>query len=168
MDHSTNTFIKFSGPNGIDGKFTQALHETILARIWEVNQVSSSSSAGNLPRIKQRSGIGGIEKSLQDKQKLADANITEAFQDLKKLMNMAKEMVSLSKNISVKIRDRQSEGGSEDETIKFKSCLMSLGIDDPVTKDSFASNSEYLKSLGNEICQTLLDQLTVCIKLYFI
>ena len=65
MDHSTNTFIKFSGPNGIDGKFTQALHETILARIWEVNQVSSSSSAGNLPRIKQRSGIGGIEKSLQ-------------------------------------------------------------------------------------------------------
>lgn len=162
MDNSTSSFVKFSGPNGIDGKFTQSLHETILARVWEVNQVSLASVQGNLPRIKQRSGIGGIEKSMQDKQKLADANITEAFQDLKKLMNMAKEMVSLSKNISVKIRERQS-GELEDETIKFKSCLMSLGIDDPVTKDSFASNSQYLKSLGNEICQTLLDQLTVSV-----
>ena len=75
-------------------------------------------------------------------------------------MGYAKEMVNLSKSISQKIRDRQSEA-SEDETLKFKSLLMSLGIDDPVTKENFTNNTEYLKSLGNEICQSLLDVMTV-------
>lgn len=164
MEFSAASFIKLSGPNGIGSSFVQALNETLLARVWQISeQVSSPSSP---PRIKQRSGIGGIEKGLLEKQKKTDQDLSIAFQDLSKLIGMAKEMVQTSKAISLKIRERQTEA-SEDETLKFKTLLMSLGIDDPVTKDNFTSNTEYLRSLGNEICQSLLDVMTVSQKLGF-
>jgi ESCRT-II complex subunit VPS36 len=56
------------------------------------------------PGMKLRTGIVGIERGIQEKQKATDESISKAFQDLSKLMNMAKDMVSLSKNISQKIR----------------------------------------------------------------
>ena len=49
---------------------------------------------------------------------------------------MAKPMVKLAQSISTKIREKQGEI-TEDETIQFKSYLLSLGIDDPITKVSF-------------------------------
>ena len=160
MDYSTNSFIKLSGPDGISTKFIQALNETVMAKVWLVNEQNTSVDSNTpIPRIKQRSGIGGIEKSLKEKQKQADENISVAFQDLSKLIGMAKEMVDISKSISNKIRERRSDD-SEDETIKFKSLLLSLGIDDPVTKDNFTNNNEYLRGLGNEICQSMLDPIT--------
>lgn len=160
MEYSRSTFIKFSGPNGISASFIQALNETILAKVYAICEEISPPTTAQVPRIKQRSGIMGIEKSIQAKQKQTEENISAAFQDLNKLIGMAKEMVNISKSISQKIRDRQSEA-SEDETQKFKTLLMSLGIEDPVTKDNFTSNTEYLRSLGNEICQSLLDVMTV-------
>ncbi|XP_054272900.1 uncharacterized protein LOC128993164 [Macrosteles quadrilineatus] len=54
--------------------------------------------------IKPRTGIVGIERSIQEKHKQTDKNISAAFQDLSKLMTMAKDMVHLAKNISDKIR----------------------------------------------------------------
>lgn len=163
MEYSSASFIKFSGPNGISSTFIQSLNETIMARVWQISEQSPAtvSSPASPPRIKQRSGIVGIEKSIQEKQKQTDQNISAAFQDLSKLMGMAKEMVGISKVISQKIRERQTDTSDEDETLKFKSLLMSLGIDDPVTKENFTSNNEYLRSLGNEICQSLLDVMTV-------
>lgn len=158
MEFSSSSFIKLSGPNGITSNFVQALNETLMARVWQISEQISSPSAP--PRIKQRSGIGGIEKGIQEKQKKTDENLSIAFQDLSKLIGMAKEVVGLSKAISIKIRERQSDA-TEDETLKFKTLLMSLGIDDPVTKDNFTNNNEYLRSLGNEICQSLLDAITV-------
>lgn len=164
MEFSSASFIKFSGPNGIATNFIQALNETLMARVWQISDQMASPTSP--PRIKQRSGIGGIEKNILEKQKKTDQNLTIAFQDLSKLIGMAKEMVTTSKAISLKIRERQSDA-TEDETLKFKSMLMSLGIDDPVTKDNFTSNTEYLRSLGNEICQSLLDVLEVGMKLTF-
>lgn len=160
MEFTNASFIKFSGPSGITTSFVQALNETLMAKVWQISEQIASSP----PRIKQRSGIGGIEKSILEKQKKTDENISIAFQDLSKLIGMAKEMVTMSKAISLKIRERQTDA-SEDETLKFKMLLMSLGIDDPVTKDNFTSNTEYLRSLGNEICQSLLDVITVRKKL---
>lgn len=159
MEFSAYSFVKLSGPNGITTNFVQALNETLMAKVWQISdQVVSSPLAP--PRIKQRSGIAGIERSIIEKQKQTDQNLSIAFQDLNKLIGMAKEMVKTSKAISQKIRERQSDA-TEDETLKFKTLLMSLGIDDPVTKDNFTSNTEYLRSLGNEICQSLLDPITV-------
>ena len=56
------------------------------------------------PNTKLRTGIVGIERGIQEKQKATDESISKAFQDLSKLMDMAKDMVNLSKNISQKIR----------------------------------------------------------------
>ena len=53
-----------------------------------------------------RTGIGGIERSLEAKAKATDTQITKAFQDLDQLMAVSKPMVKLAKNISGKIRVR--------------------------------------------------------------
>lgn len=54
--------------------------------------------------IKLRTGIVGIERGIQEKQKATDDNISVSFQDLSKLMAMANDMVHISKSISAKIR----------------------------------------------------------------
>lgn len=71
-------------------------------------------------------GIVGIERNIVEKQKETSSNINNAFKDLNQLMSMAKEMVEISKNISNKIINRQGEI-TEDETLQFKSYLLSLG-----------------------------------------
>lgn len=163
LDRSTAKFIKISGASGVELGFVQALRETVSAKIWEVvsEQEANQTNKDETPqrRIKLRTGIVGIERGIQEKQKLTDENINLAFQDLSKLMTMAKDMVGISKAISAKIRDRQGDI-SDDETVRFKSYLMGLGIDDPVTRDNFQSNIEYYASLSNQLCQVLLDPIT--------
>lgn len=162
MDESTSEmFIKLSGRNGIEESFVQSLNETVSARIWETTaeQTTASGEPKPPPRIKLRTGIVGIERSLQERQKQTDENITLAFKDLSKLMVMAKDMVAISKAISTKIRERHGDI-SENEIVKFKSYLMSLGIDDPVTRDNAQSDTEYFQLLANQICEMLLDPIT--------
>ncbi|XP_063708067.1 vacuolar protein-sorting-associated protein 36 [Culicoides brevitarsis] len=167
-DHSCASFIKLSGKDGLDPNFVQSLYETVNSRVWEVVAIDEVSYTPSeeaqregepVRRIKLRTGIVGIERGLQEKQKQQDQNISLAFQDLNKLMTMAKDMVGISKIISAKIREKQGDI-SEDETIRFKSYLMSLGVDDPVTRDSVQSDSEYLKRLAQQICEMLLDPIT--------
>lgn len=115
---STYHFIKFSFKDGIDPAFFKALKDAIAAKAWEratpVSSPMSSVSPTNTPRpsatpvnSKIRSGIVGIERSIEEQHRATDENITVAFQDLKKLIEKAKEMVAISKNISTKIRVRR-------------------------------------------------------------
>jgi len=46
----------------------------------------------------------GIERGINEKQRATDESISAAFQDLNRLMGMAKDMVALSRSISSKIR----------------------------------------------------------------
>ncbi|XP_017467783.1 PREDICTED: vacuolar protein-sorting-associated protein 36 [Rhagoletis zephyria] len=169
IDYSPHSHIKLSGKNGLTPEFGSALRQTIEARIWEViviprplcqaGNVQQNSGAGSNPaqlRLKMRTGIGGIERSIEAKAKETDENIALAFQDLNVLMAMAKDMVAISKVISTKIREQKGEI-SDDETVRFKSYLLSLGIDDPVTREHFSSNSEYFRSLAQQVCELLLD-----------
>ncbi len=160
-DNSSANFIKLSGKNGMDEEFVQSLRETVSAKVWQISANNQPASGANAkaPRIKLRTGIVGIERNLQEKQKQTDDSIQLAFQDLSKLMVMAKDMVGLSKAISTKIRERQGDI-SEDETVRFKSYLMSLGIDDPVTRDGYQSNTEYYANLSRQICEIILDPMT--------
>ncbi|XP_062561719.1 vacuolar protein-sorting-associated protein 36 [Armigeres subalbatus] len=162
MDYSVALFIKISGKNGVDAAFVQALHETVNARIWAVteedNANKQTSAAGSTKRV-LRTGIMGIERNLVEKQKQTDENISLAFKDLGKLMERAKEMVAVSKVVSTKIRERHGDI-SEDETVRFKSYLMSLGIDDPVTRDGTRSNSEFFMKLSQQLVEMLLDPIT--------
>ncbi|XP_058832994.1 vacuolar protein-sorting-associated protein 36 [Topomyia yanbarensis] len=161
MDHSCASFVKISGKNGVDPGFVHALHETVAAKIWLVSEGGSNERIQEAEPSKRvlRTGIVGIERKLVEKQKQTDDNISMAFKDLGKLMEMAKEMVAISKVVSTKIRERQGDI-SEDETVRFKSYLMSLGIDDPVTRDGTRSNSEYFMKLSQQLCEMLLDPIS--------
>lgn len=105
MDYSTVNFVKLSGRNGLDPSFMQALRETVQAKVWEVVQLNTPNQNNQLspaspnppPRIKLRTGIVGIERSIQEKQKATDDSIAVAFQDLRALMALAEDMVSISK-----------------------------------------------------------------------
>lgn len=145
----------------MNGDFVKSLREVISARIWEADQnvSAASQSSGNGRRTELRAGIVGIERRIQERQKETDKNINLAFEDLTKLMAMAKDMVAVSKSISSKMMERQGEI-SADETVRFKSYLLGMGIDDPVTRDGFQSNVDYYMSLSNQICQILLNPIT--------
>lgn len=58
--------------------------------------------------------------------------------------------------LKIKIfQDRQGDI-TQDETVRFKSYLLSLGIDDPVTRDAYQSDSQYFKKLANQLNEILL------------
>lgn len=114
-DGSVQNFIKLSTKNGVNDEFINSFRETVNAKIWDVNTREGDSPL----KIKLRSGITGIERSMQEKQKFTEESVSIAFQDLSKLMAMAQEMTSISKGISNKIKDRQGEI-SDDDTVKFK------------------------------------------------
>ena len=84
------------------------------------------------------------------KAKQTDTEISKAFQDLDALMEMAKPMVNLANTISRKIREKQGDV-SDDETVRFKSYLMSLGISDPVTREACGSSQTYFLQLAKEV-----------------
>uniref|UniRef100_A0A2M4BR08 Vacuolar protein-sorting-associated protein 36 n=1 Tax=Anopheles marajoara TaxID=58244 RepID=A0A2M4BR08_9DIPT len=164
MDNSLAHFVKISGRNGVSQAFVDSLKATLSARVWTATtpdhpsgSVPATATANTARTL--RTGIGGIERGLAEKQKQTDQNISLAFQDLDKLMEMAKDMVAVTKVVSSKIRERHGEV-SEDETVRFKSYLMSLGIDDPVTRDGTRSSSEYFMKLSQQLCEMLLDPIT--------
>ncbi|KAI5645154.1 EAP30/Vps36 family domain-containing protein [Phthorimaea operculella] len=161
-------YVKFSFKDGIDPAFFKALSDAVAAKAWEASTPVSSpvSSAGSGPKptpvtSKIRSGIVGIERSIEEQHRQTDESITVAFQDLRKLMEKAKDMVSISKNISTKIREKQGDI-SEDDTVRFKAYLMSLGIDDPVTRDAFRSDSDYYMGLAQQISDMMVGVLLEC------
>lgn len=151
---SDYNFIKVSFRDGLTSDMCSVIRECVRGRRWLMPVAPPTR-----PNIKLRSGIMGIERSLEEKNRATDQSISNAFQDLSKLMSMAKNMVSLSKNISTKIRDKQGDI-SEDETVRFKMYLMSLGIDDPVTRDDHKSKNDYYCSLARQICNVLVLTIT--------
>lgn len=163
--HSPYHFIKFSFKEGLDMNFYKALNEVIQRKAWQgpspLPSPASPKPSTAKAEIKIRTGIVGIERSIEEKHKATDESISVAFQDLSKLMTMAKDMVNISKTISTKIREKQGDI-TEDDTVRFKSYLMSLGIDDPVTRDAFRSDSEYYRGLAQEISDMLVGVLLEC------
>ncbi len=152
---SSFNFVKLSFKDKFDPDFVPTLRHALQHKKWESDVPQKKPE----PTIRPRTGIVGIERGLEEKQKATNESISVAFQDLSKLMVMAKDMVNLSRNISAKIREKQGDI-TDDETVKFKSYLLSLGVDDPVTRDTFQSESQYFKELASEICQIIETPLT--------
>nr|CAI5833941.1 unnamed protein product [Callosobruchus analis] len=156
QQYSTFDFVKLSFRDGFTNNVMEILSDLLQRRPWESPTCNlPAETKPKLPNIKLRTGIVGIERSLQEKQKATDESITVAFQDLNKLMTMAKDMVRLTRTISTKIKEKQGDI-TEDETVRFKSYLLSLGIDDPVTRDAYKSDNHYYQSLAKQICDFLL------------
>lgn len=139
-------YCKLSFRSGGQAEFFTLLQKSVSEKAW----IPKPAAAKVPVRREMRAGITGIEKNLSKKNKQDTAKISKAFQDLDLLMEMAKPMVNLAKSISTKIRDKQG-GITEDETVQFKSYLLSLGIDDPVTKETAGSDKKYYAGLAKEM-----------------
>ncbi|XP_043927599.1 vacuolar protein-sorting-associated protein 36 isoform X1 [Protopterus annectens] len=149
-------YIKLSFREHGQIEFFRRLSEVMAMKQWERMAVSepgrtnSGLQAGRVRAV----GIVGIERKLEEKRKETDKNISEAFEDLSKLIEKAKEMVELSKSIANKIKDKQGDI-TEDETIRFKSYLLSMGIANPVTRETHGSGTQYHMQLANQLAQIL-------------
>lgn len=127
--------------------------------MWTVAPVSGSHGVG----------LAGIERSLLAQSVSADRSIAGAFADLSKLMENAKEMVALSKNLSQKIRATKASGGkvAVDDTTELRMAMLSMGLhddNDAEIEDVLdISASSFHKQLAVQVCrllQPLLEQRT--------
>ncbi|KAK9411184.1 vacuolar protein-sorting-associated protein 36 [Crotalus adamanteus] len=153
---SKYSYIKLSFKEHGQIEFFRRLTEEMSQRRWEnmpASQAIDVDRASHSGRIRA-AGIVGIERKLEERRKEMDKNISEAFEDLSKLMEKAKEMVELSKSIASKIREKQGDI-TEDETIKFKSYLLSMGIANPVTRETHGSGTHYHMQLAKQLAGIL-------------
>ncbi|XP_020033977.1 vacuolar protein-sorting-associated protein 36 isoform X3 [Castor canadensis] len=114
---SKNSYIKLSFKEHGQIEFYRRLSEEMTQRRWENMPVSQSlqTNRGPQPGRVRAVGIVGIERKLEEKRKETDKNISEAFEDLSKLMIKAKEMVELSKSIANKIKEKQGDITEDEE-----------------------------------------------------
>uniref|UniRef100_A0A671LYS2 Vacuolar protein-sorting-associated protein 36 n=1 Tax=Sinocyclocheilus anshuiensis TaxID=1608454 RepID=A0A671LYS2_9TELE len=169
--HSKYSFIKLSFKEHGQIEFYRRLTEEMTQKHWENTPVSQPIPTGIGPKAGRTRAVGivGIERKLEKKRKETDKNISEAFEDLSKLMEkvtmvkfigldsanlylslQAKEMVEVSKSIANKIKDKQGDI-TEDETIRFKSYLLSMGIANPVTRETHGSGTKYHIQLAKQL-----------------
>ena len=108
--------------------------------------------------MERRIGIGGIERKIKDNHELTDKNIDTGFQDLKNLMSLIEDMVSISKSIKEKLREKGNDI-SNDETVLFKSYLLSLGVnedfDNQVKRSQYNSDNKYYIDLAKQIANLI-------------
>ncbi|XP_053419093.1 vacuolar protein-sorting-associated protein 36 isoform X2 [Nycticebus coucang] len=142
---SKNSYIKLSFREHGQIEFYRRLSEEMTQRRWENVPVSQSlqTRRGPQPGRIRAVGIIGIERKLEEKRKETDKNISEA-----------KEMVELSKSIANKIKEKQGDI-TEDETIRFKSYLLSMGIANPVTRETYGSGTQYHMQLAKQLAGIL-------------
>ncbi|CAL8267988.1 unnamed protein product [Merluccius merluccius] len=154
--HSKFSYIKLSFKEHGQIEFFRRLTEEMTQKRWEKTVPQTVSTATGSQTGKTRAvGIVGIERKIEQKRKETDKNISEAFEDLSQLMVKAKEMVELSRSIANKIKDKQGDI-TEDETIRFKSYLLSMGIANPVTRETHGSGTHYHMQLANQLGDMLL------------
>jgi ESCRT-II complex subunit VPS36 len=153
------SYVRLSFRQGADDDFYKKYKEVLDRKQWTM--ASTPSTPSTQGRVTPRAGIVGIERKLAEQHTRTSQNISQAFEDLSKLMDMAKEMVDISKSISEKIRLKQGDI-TEDETVRFKSYLMSLGVSDPVTKATYGAGSRYNEELAKELANVLAQPLKEC------
>uniref|UniRef100_A0A7N8YKJ7 Vacuolar protein-sorting-associated protein 36 n=1 Tax=Mastacembelus armatus TaxID=205130 RepID=A0A7N8YKJ7_9TELE len=160
--NSKYSYIKLSFKEHGQIEFYRRLTEEMTQKRWENTPVSqpiptgTGSQAGRTRAV----GIVGIERKIEEKRKETDKNISEAFEDLSKLMVKVKndvlcmfifsQMVELSRSIASKIKEKQGDI-TEDETIRFKSYLLSMGIANPVTRETHGSGTHYHMQLAKQL-----------------
>ncbi|KAK2563161.1 Vacuolar protein-sorting-associated protein 36 [Acropora cervicornis] len=148
---SSYSCVKLSFKQGGHSEFLARLLEQVNKKSWTPQTPQSSSLAGTGPsRTRGIGGIVGIERKLEEKSKETDNYIQKAFKDLDALMEKAKEMVAMADKVASKLEEKKGSI-SEDETVMFKSYLLSMGIANPVTKETHGSGASYHKELAKEL-----------------
>jgi len=150
---SPHTFIKLSFRNGGQEEFGRALKNSLTLKDWEKVETPVEKKVPQVVGIPQRHvGIAGIERKIQEKYEQTDETINMAFKDLDALIGKAKDMVALAEKFSKKLSDKEISV-TDDETVAFKSYLLSMGIDNPVTRESHGNR--YHQELAKQLASFL-------------
>ncbi|CAF1928964.1 unnamed protein product [Rotaria magnacalcarata] len=150
---SAHDEIQFEFRDGGCNEFFRLIQEELAKKRWSVQPAKSTTTMNAaMSDRSHRTGISGIENHLQHQLNVQHQSISGAFQDFNNLMQQAKDMFNISKTIANKSQEQRSDLTS-DETIRFRSYLLSLGIDNPVTKES--AGSQYHVSLAREVASLL-------------
>ncbi|KAG0016453.1 Vacuolar protein-sorting-associated protein 36 [Entomortierella chlamydospora] len=128
--------IKLSFRAGGNGSFHSLLKNVMAAKAWEVIEIVPS----------------GIMRTAETNKKATDETLSQAFQDLKGLMDKAAEMVALAETISNRLA--KSNTMNTEDTVIFKTYLLSMGIASPVTKDT--AGAVFHKELARELAEFIL------------
>ncbi|GAA5804036.1 hypothetical protein HPULCUR_009522 [Helicostylum pulchrum] len=144
VDHAQ---IRLSFRKGGQPTFLTKLKAAIAEKQWEKKVPAPEPST----QKKRGVGITAIEDRIQKSTLEATETMTDAFQDLDRLMAKATEMVKLAESISSKVSKDTSNDDSELSTLRTQ--LLNLGIASPVTRGS--AGSIYHQELSRELAEFL-------------
>ncbi|KAI6176882.1 Vacuolar protein-sorting-associated protein 36 [Aphelenchoides bicaudatus] len=168
---SGSNSLRFVFRNGGEEDFYKRYADALNRKTWA--RTSSSSSSGGSSRnsnvhsgsISGQSGQRAVvmERRTEHPNKIQES-ISQAFEDLSSLMNSANGLVNATKILTERLRlgNGEDELIQDEETIKFKTHLLNLGICDAVTKTVFGDEMIYFDKLAEEICGLLLEPLKAC------
>ncbi|XP_031569918.1 vacuolar protein-sorting-associated protein 36-like [Actinia tenebrosa] len=147
---SPYTYVRFSFKNGGHSEFYNKLNEQLNKKAWL--QSGTNVTEGRAPSKLGPRGVGivGIERKLEEQSKKRGDDINMAFKDLDALMEKAKEMVALADKVASALEEKKGSL-TDDETVTFKSYLLSMGIDNPVTRETVGAGANYHKELAKEL-----------------
>jgi ESCRT-II complex subunit VPS36 len=152
-------YIQLSFRKGGQEQFNSQLSVQLVNRLWE--KIPEAVAGG----LKLRKGIVGIERNMEKKQRESDYQVSVAFKDLDALIDKAKEMVNVVNKFAAKMEEKKGSI-TEDETAQFRSYMLSVGISNPVTRDTQVSTSKYHSELSRELADFLQLPLIVTLLLH--
>ncbi|RDD39386.1 Vacuolar protein-sorting-associated protein 36 [Trichoplax sp. H2] len=144
-------YIRLSFRAGGQSEYYAALCNQLSRKRW-ITQVTNQRQATRPSG--RHMGIVGIERKIEQKQKETQSTISQAFSDLNALMDKAKEMVAIADRVAKKIEEKKGQL-SDDETVQFKSYLLSMGINDPVTREEHGYGNKYHEELAKQLATFL-------------
>lgn len=148
ISSSKYDYIKLSFVKGGHQEIENSIKTCLNEKRWEKGVIAVQ----NKPSSLLGGGLVRIEQQIESSRLNADQSLNTAFKDIDNLMVKGKEMVALAERIAQKLSDVKTEG---DETVELKSHLLSIGISNPVTRETHGTGTTYHKSLGNELAQML-------------
>ncbi|KAL7330378.1 Vacuolar protein-sorting-associated protein 36 [Mucor circinelloides] len=140
--------IRLSFRKGGQSSFLSNLKGALSVKQWE--KISTPTIEQTMPTVRGV-GISAIEDRIQKTTLEANETMTDAFQDLDRLMMKATEMVKLAEAISNKVSKDPTNEDNELSTLRTH--LLNLGIASPVTKGS--AGSIYHQELSRELADFL-------------
>ncbi|KAI8047360.1 EAP30/Vps36 family-domain-containing protein [Gilbertella persicaria] len=135
--------VRLSFRHGGQAAFLNKLKQALQVKQWE-----KAKNTPTTPTAVRGVGINAIEDRIKKTTLETNETMTDAFQDLDRLMTKATEMVKLAESISNKVSKDQ-----DNELSTLRTHLLALGIASPVTKGS--AGSIYHQELAKELADFL-------------
>ncbi|KAJ3172293.1 Vacuolar protein-sorting-associated protein 36 [Geranomyces variabilis] len=156
-DNNTVAIIKLSFRAGGIDQCVRALKSALAERAWE-RQVVAVELVRPAP-VQTAPGLGGISSIMRNVEQFnarVTTTVDEAFSDLDALMDKAADMVKLAESISNKLAQTSATHAGADDSLEmatFRSYLIELGVDSPVTKKS--TGDMYATELARQLADFL-------------